>query len=115
VESNGKKAGFLREAVRITGATAVVHVVRIEDFVESFEGQADTVTARALAPLKQLLDQSVTLLNKGAVGIFPKGQDVVSELQDTTRYWVMTETLAPSRTDPKARIVVVRAPVRRRV
>ena len=50
VESNAKKAAFLREAQRITGAPATVHHERIEDFVRGFEGQADAVTARALAP-----------------------------------------------------------------
>src|SRR5215510_4908691 len=50
VESNAKKAAFLREAARLTRAPAVVHAERIERFVEVFEGRADVVTARALAP-----------------------------------------------------------------
>ena len=37
VESNAKKAAFLREAVRVTGAPAEVHPTRIENFVESFD------------------------------------------------------------------------------
>jgi 16S rRNA (guanine527-N7)-methyltransferase len=115
VESNGKKAAFLREAVRVTKVPAKVHPVRIEKFVETFDGHADVVTARALAPLKFLLDQSVRLIGKGAVGVFPKGQDAGAELTEATKYWNMTATLVPSRTDPKGRIIVVRAPVRRRV
>src|SRR6266853_3582408 len=57
VESNHKKAAFLREAQRLTTAPATVHATRSEEFVASFEGRADVVTARALAPLKPLLDQ----------------------------------------------------------
>jgi 16S rRNA (guanine527-N7)-methyltransferase len=113
VESNAKKAAFLREAVRVTGAPAAVHAVRIEKFVESFAGKADIVTARALAPLKLLLDWSAELLRRGAVGLFPKGQDVEAELTEASKYWNISATLVPSRTDPRGRIVVVRGLKRR--
>ncbi|MEJ2433969.1 MAG: 16S rRNA (guanine(527)-N(7))-methyltransferase RsmG, partial [Pseudolabrys sp.] len=76
VESNGKKAAFLREAVRITQAPAKVHQARVENFGDSWPGPADAVTARALAPMKTLCDQAFPLLSRGAVGLFPKGQDV---------------------------------------
>jgi len=49
------------------------------------------------------------------MALFPKGQDVVSELTDATRYWNIDTTLVASRTDPKGRIVVLRAPVAPRV
>jgi len=109
VESNAKKAAFLREAVRLTQAPAVVHPTRIENFVESFDESADVVTARALAPLKVLLDQSCRLLERGGQGIFPKGQDVEAELTEAAKYWNMEASLVPSRTDSKGRIVTVRA------
>ncbi len=109
VESTGKKARFLREAARLTGVPAVVHAERIERFVEVFSGPVDVVTARALAPLKLLLDQSVSLLKTGALGLFPKGQDVDAELTEATKYWNIKVNLAPSRTDPKGRVVVVHA------
>jgi 16S rRNA (guanine527-N7)-methyltransferase len=51
VESIGKKATFLREAVRVTNAPAVVHAMRIEDFVDKAPESVDVVTARAVAPL----------------------------------------------------------------
>jgi 16S rRNA (guanine527-N7)-methyltransferase len=108
VESNGKKAAFLREAVRLTGAPAMVHAERIEKFLTVFSGPADVVTARALAPLKHLLDQSVGLLTTATVGLFPKGQDVDAELTEATKYWNIKVNLAPSRTDSQGRIVVVR-------
>ena len=52
VESDQRKAQFLREAARATAAPVVVHPVR----VEQLELRADVVTARALAPLPRLLD-----------------------------------------------------------
>ncbi len=109
IEGNAKKAAFLREAVAATEAPAVVHAVRMEKFVESFTGKADIVTARAVSPLSSLLGQCLPLLRRGALGLFPKGQDVESELTVASRCWKMTADLVPSKTDPKARIVVIRA------
>src|SRR6266446_3465500 len=114
IESNTKKAAFLREAQRLTETPASVHAARIEDFVASFEGPADVVTARAVAPLKSLLDQCFPLLGKsGAMGLFPKGQNAELELRQaresrTAKAWIMNATLVPSRTDPAARIIVIR-------
>src|SRR5579871_5693164 len=51
VESNAKKAAFLRTAIAATQAPAHVHAVRMEKFVESFAPKADVVTARAVSPL----------------------------------------------------------------
>ena len=113
VESNAKKAAFLRAAAAATESPAVVHAMRMENFVESFAGAPDIVTARAVSPLSSLLGQCLPLLQRGAIGIFPKGQDVGAELTEASRYWRMTADLVLSRTDPKARIVCVRAVERR--
>jgi len=109
IESSTKKAAFLREAVAATESPAVVHAVRMENFVESFDGKADIVTARAVSPLSLLLGQCRPLLKLGALGLFPKGQDVEAELTEASKCWKMTADLVPSRTDPKARIVMIRA------
>jgi 16S rRNA (guanine527-N7)-methyltransferase len=109
VESNTKKAAFLREAAAVTESPAVVHAVRMEKFVESFGGRADIVTARAVSPLSSLLGQCLPILKRGAVGLFPKGQDVEAELTEASKCWKMAADLVPSRTDPKARIVMIRA------
>ena len=106
VESSSKKAAFLREAVRLTGAPALVHAVRAEDFI-AHAPAVEVVTARAFAPLPKLLRIAYPLLIKGAVGLFPKGQAVASELTEAARCWKIQASLAPSRTDPDARIVVV--------
>jgi len=108
VEANTKKAAFLREAARVTGAPALVHAERIEAFMRKAPGAVDVVTARALAPLVELLSYADPLLKRGACGLFPKGQDVESELTEAAKYWKIQASLAVSRTDPKARIVVVR-------
>lgn len=107
VESNSKKAAFLREAVRITRVPAQVHAMRIENFGESFAKRADVVTARALASLKMLCDQSFKLIEQGALGIFPKGQDVDAELTEAAKYWKIQYSKLPSRTSPDGTIIVI--------
>jgi 16S rRNA (guanine527-N7)-methyltransferase len=108
IESNKKKAAFLREAVRVTGAPAVVHAERVADFAERFRGELDAVAARALAPLPELLSIAYPLLKRSAQGLFPKGQDVEAELTQATKCWSIQASLVPSRTDPKSRVVVIR-------
>jgi 16S rRNA (guanine527-N7)-methyltransferase len=115
VESNNRKAAFLREAVRITGAPAMVHAMRIEKFVANFAATPDVITARALLPFKSLIDNSYSMLSRGALGLFPKGRDVGVELTHAGKYWNIDCTLVPSRTDSLARIVVVRGVDRHQV
>jgi 16S rRNA (guanine527-N7)-methyltransferase len=113
VESNNKKAAFLREAVRALNLPAKVHAQRIEDFGDSFGDSADVVSARALAPLKTLCDQAVPLIARGAVGLFLKGQDVDAELTEAAKYWSIEAEKVPSKTSPDGCIVVVRSLKRR--
>lgn len=115
IESNGKKAAFLREAVRATGAPAVVHQERAEIFGESCAEAVQVVTARAFAPLKILCDQAFPLISRGAVGLFLKGQDVDVELTDAAKYWRLEASQVPSKTSPEGSIVIIRnlEPLRR--
>jgi 16S rRNA (guanine527-N7)-methyltransferase len=108
IESNGKKAAFLRAAVRATAAPAVVHQQRIEKFGETCAEAVQVVTARALAPLKTLCVQAFPFVAKGAIALFPKGQDVEAELTDAAKYWRLEASRVPSRTCPESSIVIVR-------
>jgi 16S rRNA (guanine527-N7)-methyltransferase len=108
VESSTKKAAFLREAAHATGAPAVVHALQAAEFVKKAPEDIEAVTARAFAPLPELLEAAYPLLKRGALGVFPKGQNAVAELTEAAKCWRIQETLAVSRTDPKARIIVVR-------
>ena len=108
VESVQKKAAFLRAATSELSLPAIVHATRIEDFVRTSPGRLDVVTARALAPLDRLIGYAIPLLKRGAVGLFPKGQDVEAELTQAAKSWTIDADLLPSRTDRQGRIVRVR-------
>ena len=109
VESNHKKAAFLREAVRLTGAPARVHAKRVEEFVDGFSEPVEIVTARALAPLENLLAKAYPLLKRGAQALFLKGQDVEVELTEASKCWTMDVELVRSVTDSSGRIVRIRS------
>ena len=96
VERNAKKAAFLREALRVTGVAGTVHLADIGDYVDSFSGRADYITARALAPLKVLLGMTAPLIARGGRALFLKGQDVEAELTEAAKYWNIGCQLHPS-------------------
>ena len=108
IDSSGKKAAFLREAIRITGAPAQVHMDRVEKYSLSPVNSVDVVSARALAPLKVLCDQAFALIERGATGLFPKGLDVAAELTEAAKYWNIDATTVASKTSPEGCIVIVR-------
>jgi 16S rRNA (guanine527-N7)-methyltransferase len=105
VESNGRKCAFLRHIARTLAPNVVVREGRIEAQLSHLPEDVAQVSARALAPLDQLIRWSATLLRKGAIGVFPKGKDVESELTLARQSWRFETDLLPSRTDPNARIV----------
>jgi 16S rRNA (guanine527-N7)-methyltransferase len=105
VERNAKKSAFLREALRVTASPGMVHLSDIEDIVDRVVSPIDCVTARALAPLHQLIGFAEPLMMKGAKALFLKGQDVESELTEATKYWKMKPNLHSSRTGGQGWIV----------
>ena len=98
IERNAKKAAFLREALRVTSAPGTVHLADIGDNVDRMVGRVDCVTARALAPLHQLIGFAAPLVGQGAKALFLKGQDVEAELTEATKYWNIRYRLHSSRT-----------------
>jgi 16S rRNA (guanine527-N7)-methyltransferase len=98
VERNAKKAAFLREALRVTNSPGTVHLSDIGDSVDRIVGLVDCVTARAVAPLHQLIGFAEPMVGKGAKALFLKGQDVEAELTEATKYWNIAPQLHSSRT-----------------
>jgi 16S rRNA (guanine527-N7)-methyltransferase len=98
VERNAKKAAFLREALRVTSSPGTVHLADIGDSVDRLPSRVDCVTARAVAPLHQLIGFAEPLVRRGAKALFLKGQDVEAELTEATKYWNIKPQLHSSRT-----------------
>jgi 16S rRNA (guanine527-N7)-methyltransferase len=113
VERIAKKAAFLREAIRVTGSPGAVHLADIGDTVDRFAGAVDCVTARAVAPLHQLVGFAEPLVKRGAKALFLKGQDVEAELTEATKYWKIEPKLHSSRTGGQGWIVELDAIERR--
>jgi 16S rRNA (guanine527-N7)-methyltransferase len=108
VESSSRKAAFLREAVRISGAPATVHCSRVEELDRERLGKPDLVTARALAPLPRLLDLAVPFLAVGAYALFHKGIDVECELTEAAKCWRITYSRHASVVDSRGCILEVK-------
>jgi len=111
VESDQRKAVFLREAARITAAPVTVHATRIETAALP---ALDVVTARALAPLDRLLSLAAPHLGTDVTAIFPKGRQAQRELTEARAHWHMTAEIVPSLSDPQASILVLRGVSRAR-
>ena len=105
IERNAKKAAFLREALRVTQAPGTIHLADIGDNEDSFPQAVDCITARAVAPLHQLIGYAEPLMKAGAKALFLKGQDVDAELTEATKYWNITPRLHPSLTGGQGWIV----------
>ena len=86
VESNGKKAAFLRKIIRETAVPASVCVERIESVAKQFD-QCEVVTARAVSSLNNLFNLTSGWLEKDAVGLFPKGREYLQELEECRGRW----------------------------
>ncbi len=113
VERNAKKAAFLREALRVTGAAGSGVLADIGDYVDSLQTPVDCITARAVAPLHMLLGFAAPLVQQGTKALFLKGQDVEAELREATKYWNIEPLLHPSRTGGHGWIVELNAIERR--
>ncbi|HEX6841741.1 MAG TPA: 16S rRNA (guanine(527)-N(7))-methyltransferase RsmG [Stellaceae bacterium] len=102
VEADARKAVFLREAARLTDAAVTVHAVRI-DRVKPFVAQV--VTARALAPLIELLEISERFRAPSTSCLFLKGENAQEELTLASKQWNMTAHQSPSLSDPSGCIL----------
>ncbi len=96
IEADHRKAAFLREAARETGAKAIIHACRID---QAELPKVDLVTARALAPIVKLLPMAHRFMTASATALFPKGETVEQELTAAASAWNMRVERHPSRID----------------
>ncbi|MGR3484316.1 MAG: 16S rRNA (guanine(527)-N(7))-methyltransferase RsmG [Paracoccaceae bacterium] len=105
IESDARKAAFLRTAIRELGLDATVHAARAEALPPL---GARVVSARALAPLPRLLPLVARHLAPGGTAILPKGRHAMEEIDTARADWNFRESTRPSITDPDARVVTIK-------
>lgn len=112
IESDQRKAVFLRQAVRTMSLQATVIADRIEQVTPQ---EANVISARALAPLTALLSFADRHIAPGGTCLFLKGQNSEAELSDATQAgWSFTSERHKSQTDPNGTILLVRNIARER-
>lgn len=99
VESDHRKAAFLRTVARETQTPVEIIAERIEAVPPL---GADVVSARALAPLPKLLGYVARHCRPEGTALLLKGAQVQSELSDARKYWHFQSEESPSVTDPQA-------------
>lgn len=111
VESDKRKAAFLATAAARLGLQRVaVHAARVEDVALS--GMA-ALTARAFAPLTQILPYAARFLAPDGVAILPKGRGADAELDAAIADgWTLRLERFISRTDPHSTIFRITRPDR---
>lgn len=105
IDSLGKRCRFLQEVVDALSLRATV----INGRAEEQRVTVDIVTARAVAPMEKLLAYAQPYLQRGAQGLFLKGEKAEAELIEARKVWQFDSDLSVSRSDPRGRIVSVRS------
>lgn len=105
IDSLAKRCRFLREVVDALSLPATVIVGR----AEAQSVTCDIVTARAVAPMEKLLGYAQPYFQRGAQGLFLKGERAESELIEARKSWHFEAELAPSQSDVRGRIVTIRS------
>ena len=104
VESRRKRAGWLtRMRAELGLVNCRIEGLRLET-VEAFP--AAVISARAFAPLKQLLALSKRFSTSDTVWLLPKGRSAEQELATLPRKWRKMFHVEQSQTDSEAKILV---------
>jgi 16S rRNA (guanine527-N7)-methyltransferase len=110
IESDARKAAFLREVARSIVIAVDILVTRIENPETQLKlATADVVTARALAPLPKLLGWLAPAVRPECTALLLKGREADAEVAAAVAQFSFSRRLVPSRTQPEARIVIVTA------
>lgn len=112
VDSNRKKTAFLQAAAGQFSLPARIHSQRIGAEIKGLT-QPDVVTARALAPLPELLELAFPWLSKGATGYFHKGRDYRNEVEESAALWKYDLVEHASRLDQESVVLEIRNVTRR--
>lgn len=97
VESDARKAGFLRSTAGSLGLNMDVIARRIENVAPL---GASVISARALAPLTKLLEYAERHMSLDGECVFLKGRNWRKEIEDAALGWTFEHVQIPSATAP---------------
>ena len=103
IDSLGKRCRFLQTVVDALDLPATV----LNGRAEEQQVKVDIVTARAVAPMEKLLGYAQPYFQRGAKGLFLKGEKAEAELKQAASVWNFDSDLTVSRSDARGRIVSV--------
>ncbi len=107
IESIGKKCGFLRDAAAAMGIGPKVTIIqgRAEDQPPA---RFDVMTARAVAPVTDLLAYAAHLLKPHGTALLLKGAKAEDELTEARRSWNMGVSRVASLSDPSGTLLIIK-------
>jgi len=106
IDSDQRKCAFLRQVALDcgVGTQVTIHAKRIEQVTGI---AADVVTARACAPLDELLALAAPIVGEAGRCLFMKGAQAEEELTQAERHWTMRVAKRGSITDPAGTILTI--------
>lgn len=102
IESDKRKCLFLNTVRRELSLSIIVQNARIESMSKK---EMDVVSARALAPLSNLLSYASPLLSPKGIALFPKGARFQQELDEAKKHWQFDVEEHQSQTSVDSRIL----------
>ena len=102
IEADSRKSAFLREAARVTGTEMTIRPCRVQAVAPH---PADVVTARACAPLDELLGFAERFIAPRTLCLFLKGERFQQELTEAHKRWTMRASVEPSLSDRRGVIL----------
>ena len=103
IESDSRKAAFLREVTRVTNTNVAIHNCRIENL--KFSQKAKIIVSRACSNLDTLLNYSFPYVSHETICLFPKGKNYSKDIDDANEHWMFSHTIIPSVTDSEGVIL----------
>lgn len=105
IESDAKKATFLKEVARVADSKLSIHHCRIEDRPIA---EADIIVSRACSDLDTLLQFSSHYVSHETFCLFHKGKNYSKDIIDANKDWLFEYDVIPSVTDTQAVILKVK-------
>jgi 16S rRNA (guanine527-N7)-methyltransferase len=105
VEADQRKGVFLRQIIQKLGLATTLQVSRIESLPPL---EADVISARALAPLGELLALARPHLGPDGICLFQKGARYGEEVAEARKSWDFDLDVSPSLSQQDAALLTIR-------